>query len=118
MSGKVSGRPMELRFIYTTLPDLKVAEDIARVLVGEGLAACVNLMPGLRSVYEWEGRIETSDEIAAYIKTAADRAAAVRARLAELHPYEVPAILTLPIEAVNEDYGAWALRQTETAGRP
>lgn len=102
----------EFVFVYTTLGSAAEAERIAEALVSERLAACVNIHPGMRSVYEWKGAVQREDEAAVFIKTRRALAAAVTGRLRALHPYEVPAMLVLPIEGGNEDYLAWARGQT------
>jgi periplasmic divalent cation tolerance protein len=101
----------EFVFIYTPLPDMTAAEGLAKALVEARLAACVNIYPGIVSVYEWKGEMETSAEVVAFVKT---RRALVEETVAvarRLHPYEVPAFLVLPIEGGNEDYLAWARGQ-------
>lgn len=100
--------PTEFVFIYTPLPDAATAEAMGRSLVGAGLAACVNIYPGVKSVYEWKGEIQTDEEVIVFIKTKADMVEKVIAEARKLHPYEVPAFLLLPIIAGNEDYLAWA----------
>ena len=101
----------EFVFIYTPLPDIASAEAMARALVREKLAACVNLYRGIVSVYEWKGELETSGEVVAFIKTSRVLADETMAAARRLHPYEVPAFLVLPIESGNEDYLAWARGQ-------
>lgn len=101
----------EFVFIYTPLPDRAAAETMARALVRDRLAACVNIYPGVVSVYEWKGEIETSDEVIVFIKTRRALAEETMAAARTLHPYEVPAFLVLPIESGNEDYLAWARGQ-------
>jgi len=103
----------EFVFIYTTLPSMAAAEAVSRALVAEKLAACVNIYPGLRSVYEWDGEVTVEEEIAAFIKTRARLVDEAMARLRKLHPYEVPALLVLPILAGNTDYLTWARGQVK-----
>lgn len=90
------------------------AGRIARSVVEEGLAACVNLLPGVRSVYRWEGRVEEAEETTLLIKTTAERAPALRARLCALHPYDTPEILALPVDEASSDprYLDWVRRCT------
>ena len=102
----------EFVFIYSTFGSVADAERAAEALVRERLAACVNIHGGMRSVYEWKGAVEKEDEVAAFIKTRAVLKERVMARLRELHPYEVPAMLVLPISGGNEDYLEWASGQT------
>ena len=102
----------EFVFVYTTLPSVAAAEALGRALVAEKLAACVNIYPGLRSVYEWGDEVVVEDEVAAFIKTRAALAEAAMAAARKLQPYEVPALLVLPIVQGNEDYLEWARGQT------
>ena len=98
--------------VLSTVPDEAVAERIARVLVEERLAACVNRLGGVASIYRWQGGIEEAGEILLLIKTHARRAPAVTQRLRELHPYEVPEILVLPVAAGLGAYLDWIRRET------
>jgi len=93
------------------------AERIARALVEGQLAACVSVVPGLRSFYRWQGRLENSGEVLLLIKTSRDLFPALKAGLEKIHPYEVPEILALPIVEGAENYLAWinsALRSEES----
>ncbi|MCC6984608.1 MAG: divalent-cation tolerance protein CutA [Bauldia sp.] len=83
-------------FLYTTFPDAETAERIGAGLVEARLAACVNLLPGMRSIFRWQGQLEHADEIVMIVKTLASREAAVIEAIRAAHPYEVPAIVTLP----------------------
>jgi periplasmic divalent cation tolerance protein len=103
--------------ILSTAPDAATGESMARTLVDEGLAACVTRTPGCRSVYRWEGSVESVDEELLLIKTHARRAQALTRRLQELHPYEVPEILVLPAAAGLTAYLDW-VRNVTLAGEP
>ena len=83
------------------------AQRIARALVERRLAACVNVVPGLTSVYAWKGAVETDQELLLVIKTRRARFEALRAALVELHPYEVPELIALPVEAGHGPYLDW-----------
>ena len=83
------------------------AERIARALVERGLAACVNVVPGLVSVYRWKDRLEREDELLLLIKTRAERLEALREALLAVHPYEVPELIVLPIQGGHAPYLAW-----------
>ena len=102
-------------FIYTTLPDMDSARRIGEALVKERLAACANIFPGMRSIYEWQGRLEYDEEVAVIFKTAPERADATETRITALHPYQVPAILRLPVTHVNAPYLEWLKAQTTPA---
>ena len=93
--------------VLTTFPAEGDAEALARALVGERLAACVNILPPMRSIYRWAGAIDSATECQIIMKTTADRVDALKARLLELHPYELPEILVLPISGGGEAYLNW-----------
>ncbi len=93
--------------VMTTLPADADGQAFGRVLVDEKLAACVNLLPLMESVYRWEGRIEQETERQLLIKTSRDRVPALWDRVRELHPYEVPEFLVLAVVDGNEAYLRW-----------
>lgn len=90
-----------------TCPDEETALSLARALVDERLAACVNVAGRVRSIYRWKGAVEEADERLLVIKARADRLEALAARLAELHPYDVPELLTFPVERGLGPYLDW-----------
>ncbi|MGN6747935.1 MAG: divalent-cation tolerance protein CutA [Xanthobacteraceae bacterium] len=104
-------------FVYTTHPSVVEAERIGRELVEKRLCACVNILPGMVSLYWWQGAIERADETVMVIKTRAALAEAVRAAVRQLHSYTTPAIVVLPVESVDPDYKQWLLAETERAPR-
>jgi len=104
-------------FVYTTYPSLVEAERIGKAVLERRLAACVNILPGMISHYWWEGKIERADEAVMIIKTRAALAEGVRAAVKEMHPYDTPAILVLPIEGGEPGYLDWIMAETE-AGAP
>ena len=83
--------------VLTTAPDEDVAATIARALVEERLAACVNVLPGARSIYRWEGALQDDTEVVLVIKSHRNRSQALAARIKDLHPYELPEVLVLPV---------------------
>jgi len=97
------------RWIYTTWPDVSVAQQAARTLVGERLCACANILPGMTSIYRWRGEVETAQEAVMILKTTAQRAPALIARLDALHPYEEACIIGLDIDTAVSSPGfmAW-----------
>lgn len=95
------------RVVLSTFPDADTAGRIARTLVDERLAACVNVLPAIRSIYRWQGAISDDAEVLAIIKTTAERYPALAARITELHPYQVPEIIALPLAAGHPPYLAW-----------
>ena len=97
----------DVELALVTAPDAQTAQRIARTLVEERLAACVNLLPGVRSVYRWEGSVEEAGEVLLVVKTRADRAADLEARVLALHPYDVPEVLRLPAAGGSPAYLRW-----------
>jgi periplasmic divalent cation tolerance protein len=102
----------DLRIVLTTAPDAACGERIARALVDERLAACVNVVPGMRSIYRWEGAVQEEAEVLLVAKTRADRVAELEARVRALHPYEVPEVIALPVEAGSAAYVRWVREES------
>ncbi|HLH90459.1 MAG TPA: divalent-cation tolerance protein CutA [Xanthobacteraceae bacterium] len=100
-------------FVYTTYPSAVEAEKAGRALIDRALAACVNILPGMVSLYRWQGAIERGEEVVMIIKTRASLAEPVRAAVKEMHSYTTPAILVIPLESVDADYLAWMMAGTE-----
>ena len=98
---------MEVIMVLCNVPDAALAQQIAETLVGEQLAACVNIMAPCRSVYRWQGKLENASEVPLQIKTTAAVYPALQARLLQLHPYEVPEIVALPLAAGLPAYLTW-----------
>lgn len=98
-----------IRLIYCPVPDLASGRQLARLLIEERLAACVNLLPGLVSCYRWEGAVAEDDEVLLLAKTSAIRVEALRQRLSEAHPYAVPAILDWSIAGCNDAFANWLI---------
>ena len=97
----------DLRLILCTFPDADQARAIGTTLIEEQLAACVNLIPGVESIYRWQGAMETSAEVLAIFKTTLSAYPAFETRLRTLHPYEVPEIIALPVSAGLPAYLDW-----------
>ncbi len=102
-----------MRLVLCTAP-VTAAEAIARALVEERVAACVNLVPGVVSIYRWKGEICRDDELLLVIKTRDDKLPALREAIRRVHPYEVPEIVALAPQAgeVNEEYARWVDEET------
>lgn len=98
--------------ILCTCPDLATAERIAETVVDERLAACVNIAPGLTSIYRWEGQIQRDTELLLLIKTRQEVYPLLEARIRELHPYQIPEITALPIQTGSAAYLDWIADQT------
>jgi periplasmic divalent cation tolerance protein len=103
--------------VYTTFPDEDTALEIADALVREKLAACVNLIPGMKSVYAWKGAVERAEEVVGIIKTREGLREQVRAALKERHPYETPIILLLEVAGGDADTLAWLVGETGVEAR-
>eukprot|EP00057_Strongylocentrotus_purpuratus_P030349 XP_781412.1 PREDICTED: protein CutA homolog [Strongylocentrotus purpuratus] len=93
-----------------TVPDTKVAEKLASEIVGQKLAACVNIIPGLTSVYEWEGKIEKDQELLLMIKTKRTKVDELSEFVRKNHPYDVAEVISLPIENGNLPYLQWVAK--------
>lgn len=104
----------DVRVVLITAPDAAAAEKLARALVEERLAACVNVLPGVHSFYRWEGSVQDDAELLLVAKTRAERVGALAARVKELHPYDVPEVLELPATGGSQTYLDWV--RTETQG--
>src|ERR1035437_2891905 len=93
--------------VLTTCAVESDAQCMARALVDGRLAACVNVVPGVRSFYHWKGKTESSEEYLLIVKTSRDLFGALRAEMEKLHPYELPELLEIPVVAGSEDYLGW-----------
>ncbi|WP_072427706.1 divalent-cation tolerance protein CutA [Chitinimonas taiwanensis] len=107
--------PDSVLLVLCNAPDTAFAESLARTLLERRLAACVNLLPVARSLYQWQGQIETADEIPMLIKTTAAQYAALQAAIQGLHPYAVPEIIALPVVAGLPAYLDWVAAETGSA---
>jgi periplasmic divalent cation tolerance protein len=97
--------------VYTLFGSAEAADCVARQLIEERLAACANMLGQATSIYEWNGVMETSAEVPVLFKTTPSRRDALMARIAELHDYDVPAILALPVEMADLSYAKWVAEQ-------
>jgi periplasmic divalent cation tolerance protein len=102
--------------VFVTAPVGEVPAQLASALVGEGLAACVNILPQIRSVYFWDGAVQDDAEQLLVIKTTADRYAALERRVKELHPYEVAEVIAMEIAQGSADYLDWVTRSCHRLG--
>lgn len=105
--------PHELIVIFCTVPDDETAERLAKGLVEKRLAACVKVIPGVRSFYRWEGKIEVGSEVQMLVKTQRSQFEAIDEWLQEQHPYEVPELVAVSASDVAEPYAKWAVEQTQ-----
>jgi len=93
--------------VYAVFANAEEAERIGRTVVEERLAACINILTPIRSIYRWQGKIETADEVAAIFKTHHWRADALMERIAALHSYDVPCVASWPIDKILGPYADW-----------
>ena len=98
---------MSVVSVYCVFANAEEAERIGRTVVEEGLAACINMLAPIRSIYRWKGKIESADEVAAILKTHHWRADALIGRIAQLHSYETPCIVSFPIDKILGPYADW-----------
>jgi periplasmic divalent cation tolerance protein len=112
----VTGDPDTL-VVLVTVPSVEAGAGIARALVEERLAACVNVVPGLRSIYFWEGRLRDEPEALLIVKSSRARYEALEQRVLALHPYAVPEVLALPVAGGSPAYVAWVRESVATGGR-
>ncbi len=102
----------KIRVALTTCSDADSATRLASQLVERGLAACVNIVPGVRSIYRWQDKIEDEAECLLVMKTTADRAADLQAAVSALHAYDVPEFIVLRVESGAQSYLDWVVAQT------
>ena len=100
--------------VYVTAGSMENAETIGKTLVEEHLAACVNVVPGIRSFYRWEGKVADDSELLLIMKTRAERFDELKARVLDLHAYDLPEIVGLPIEMGHEAYLDWIRDETRS----
>jgi periplasmic divalent cation tolerance protein len=98
--------------VLTTTDSPELAQQIATALVQAGEAACVSIVPGIRSIYRWEGKVYNEGELLLVIKSTAERYEEVRFRIRQLHSYQVPEVIALPITAGDPDYLRWLSQVT------
>lgn len=111
----MSGREPAVCVALTTCPDEGTARRIASALVEERLAACVNVVPELTSVYRWEGLVETESECLLIVKTRPERLEELQRRLEELHPYDLPELVALPVAGGSPAYLKWVVEESGPA---
>lgn len=102
---------------YCSCPDVSSAQTIAEALVDERLAACVQCLPGVRSTYRWQGVVTTDNEVLLFIKTTAGALDALTRRVLDLHPYDVPEVIAVPVERGHATYLDWVRANVQTQGR-
>lgn len=104
----------EYQLVLTTCPDMEAAEHLAEALVTERLVACVNILPIAKSIYLWKGKVESAAEQLLIMKSMARAFRAIQKRILELHPYELPEVIAVPIADGLPDYLAWIRNPDKT----
>jgi periplasmic divalent cation tolerance protein len=104
---------MDILFAYIACKSTDDARRIGKTLVAERLAACVNILPGMESHYWWNGKMESAQEAVLLAKTTAEAREALLERVLDLHPYETPCMVFLPVTGGNPDYLEWIAREAE-----
>lgn len=107
--------PAEVRVVLTTAPSEEVAERLARTVVEERLAACANLVPRVSSIFRWDGEVRRETEVLIVLKTVSTSQEALRKRLVDLHPYDVPEVLELEVASGHAPYLVWVRDEVESA---
>lgn len=102
----------EITLLYATAPDLDTARNLARILINERLVACVNILPGMVALYRWQGEVTEGSEVVMICKTGRQTADVARDRLAELHPYDIPAILEIADTGGHFPFLTWVTAET------
>jgi periplasmic divalent cation tolerance protein len=115
MSAAAGGGAESARVVLITAPDLETARRLARELVQARAAACANIVPGLTSIYRWQGAVQEDAEVLLVVKSRAEELAELERIVARIHPYEVPEIVALEPAAVERRYLDWWLEQTTRA---
>lgn len=103
----------EARIVLTTIDDPERARALARALVGRGLAACVNIVDRVHSVYRWQGAVETAEELLLVIKTVASQVEPLEQAIRELHSYALPEFVVLPVDTAAPEYLRWITSSTQ-----
>ena len=105
----------EVKMVICTFPNMEKARQIGTSLVQMQLVACVNLIPGIQSVYCWEGKVEAQEEVMAFFKTSAARYGELEQKLMEMHPYELPELVVVELADGLPAYLQWVLSSTQSA---
>jgi periplasmic divalent cation tolerance protein len=105
-----------LSLLYVTCPSTAVANRIAKQAIDQGHAACANILPGMRSIYRWRGRIESAREVVLLLKTSRRQLPLLMAAVRESHPYDTPCLIELPVGRSDRRYAQWLGQQMESGG--
>ena len=107
---------MTIVSVYAIFANAEEAERIGRTVVEERLAACINILPSCRSIYRWQGKVETAEEVPAIFKTTSDQADSLIARIVALHSYDVPCITVWPVDKLLGSYADWVEQAVSPGG--
>lgn len=99
----------QVRVVLVTMPDMETGLGLSRAMVEEKLAACANLVPGITSIYRWAGEVQEDEEVLLVLKTTSSSLDRLMSRVRDLHPYDVPEILALPVTEGHPPYLSWVL---------
>lgn len=99
--------------VLTNVPDEATARTIAHLLIEQGLAACVNMLPAVQSVYQWQGKLEQASEVVLLVKTTQARYTELEAAIKSVHPYQIPEIIAVPVVAGLPAYLGWIAAETK-----
>lgn len=105
---------MEAMLVFSTFPDSETARKAAALLVERHLAACVNLLPGISSIYRWQGKVEESSEVLLIVKTTHTAYSRLESALKACHPYELPEIIAIKTDTGLPDYLKWIVRECDS----
>jgi len=103
----------EVLLVISNVPDRAVAELIAEKLVEQGVTACVNILAGCTSIYRWQGKVEHANEVPLLIKTTRAAYPRLESTIRELHPYDLPELIALPVSAGLPEYLNWVVQETQ-----
>jgi periplasmic divalent cation tolerance protein len=98
--------------VLTTLPNADAAAELGKTLVGEALVACANVLPAVRSIYRWKEKVHDESEVLVLLKTRQDQFERLKARILELHPYEVPEVVAVRVEQGHQAYLDWVAKES------
>tara|TARA_S200000501_G_C20840360_1_gene751300 strand:- start:1821 stop:2132 length:312 start_codon:yes stop_codon:yes gene_type:complete len=102
---------MKLILVITNMPDFDSAKNLGSKLVDLRLAACINIIPGIKSIYRWESKVVQENEVMLFIKTSEEKYPILEEKILKMHPYDTPEIIGLPLENVTKKYSQWILSE-------
>ena len=106
---RVDIQPDDIIVVYVPCATIREAENIGKTLVLDGIIACANILPGVQSIYLWQGKLEQSKEVLLLVKTTGKHTERIKEKIASIHSYSIPCIATIRLESINEPYAQWLL---------